>query len=57
VLIPGYELNIPGLRSGYYDLRVVDSTGDVCVVGGVYLSRNATWNLTESRLEHCEGYR
>jgi len=39
---------------GYYDLRLVDEDGDVCVVANVSVSGDTNWVITNSWLLNCE---
>ncbi len=56
VLFPGYQLTVPNLRSGRYDLKVVDESRDVCVIDGIDLYSSDTWRITPDILLTCEGY-
>ena len=39
---------------GRYDVKVVDSDGDACVIGNVDVYEGETWHLTDARLLSCE---
>jgi hypothetical protein len=51
----GYHITLPERFSpGYYDLKLVDEDGDVCVVSNVRVNGNTTWDITNSWLLNCE---
>jgi hypothetical protein len=55
VLPAGYHITLPErFFSGYYDLKLVDEDGDVCVARNVRVNGNTTWNITNSWLLNCE---
>jgi hypothetical protein len=56
VLAPGYQLTVPNLGSGRYDLKVVDESRDVCVITGIDVYTSDTWRITPDILLSCEGY-
>ena len=52
-LHPNHELDLQ-VYAGRYDVMVVDSDGDACVISGVDVYEGETWHLTNSRLLSCE---
>jgi len=55
VLPTGYHVTLPGSYfPGYYDLKLVDEDGDVCIVPAVYVSGNTVWDITDAWLLNCE---
>ena len=52
-LQPEYHLDLH-VTPGTYDVKVVDSDGDACVIAGVDVYEGETWHLTNSRLLSCE---
>jgi hypothetical protein len=39
---------------GYYDLKLIDEDGDACVIHGVEVIANTTWNIYHDWLLDCE---
>jgi len=55
VLPSGYHITLPErFFPGYYDLKLVDEDGDICVVSNVRVNGNTTWDITNSWLLNCE---
>jgi hypothetical protein len=42
---------------GRYDVKLVDSDGDECVVNGVQIGGDRRLTITRDLLLRCEGYR
>ena len=49
------KFTITNIPVGVYDLKIVDSDDDSCVVNDVSFSEHATWTLTDAIVESCEG--
>jgi hypothetical protein len=52
-LHPDHQLDLQ-VEAGRYDVKVVDSDGDSCVIAGVDVYEGEVWHLTNSRLLACE---
>ncbi len=56
VLRSGYHTTIHA-APGYYDVKLVDSDGDECVVDGISIDGDRRLTVTPDMLLRCEGYR
>ena len=51
----GYHVTLPRTYlPGFYDLKLVDEDGDVCIVPSVRVSGNTVWDVTDAWLLNCE---
>lgn len=49
----GSQFILTGIAPGRYNIRVVDEGGDSCVVRGVRIYGNSTWNVRNSEALRC----
>ena len=57
VIAPGGSYTLHGIPCGLYDVRLVDSDRDSCVVTEIPMCQDHThWEVTNDRLARCEGY-
>ena len=54
VLNDGYSFSVTDIAPGLYDIRVIDEDRDSCVINGVRVYHDLTWNLTSLELGGCE---
>ena len=47
------RLNLKGVASGLYDLKLIDKTGRTCVVRDVRISEGAVFSIEEKQLGDC----
>jgi uncharacterized protein (DUF2141 family) len=56
VLKSGATFTVTDVRTGEYDIKVVDQDGDACVLRKIKIVDDVTWNLTNEALLRCEGF-
>jgi hypothetical protein len=54
ILRAGRYVNVTNIDPDFYDMKLVDEDGDVCVLHGINLLRNRTWFISNERLLGCE---
>ena len=55
ILETGESVRYTFLSSGSYDMKVIDEDGDECIMWGVYLQGNESWNITDESHLECIG--
>ena len=57
VIRPGGSYTLNRVPCGLYDVKLIDETGDVCIVTEIPMCRDHThWEVTNERLARCAGY-
>jgi hypothetical protein len=48
------RLNITGVTTGHYDVKLADKTGRVCIIRGVEVKEGAIFTIEEKQLTDCK---
>jgi hypothetical protein len=54
VLRSGRSVDVTNIDPGFYDVKLVDEDGDVCILHRINLLRDRTWSINTEGLLDCE---